>query len=383
MDIRRIGWFIPLLTLFVVGIVSSHAPSKDTSNPLEALGEALKEERYLDAYDQYFIMNDSTPSSLIAGLNPPDTSDLNKQTRIFLLLFSRQVQMATSEVAGLPETTFTMVMQAVADEIEGSANDAKSAFSQAVEHVTNKAQFYGLMAAVGFVTGDPENVLANSNKAIEIALYLASAYRLRGIGKLFTGHPEDAIKDADYAIKLDPSMYFFHYLRGNAHFVLGDIDAVMKDVNAGLAINDHSVIGYAMRSQANLALNNVEEAARDFAKSIASRTNNIVESQPLLLLKSAQIEMTFGTTFHSPFYAQAGQSVNIKVASVEAGVVDPDILLLDPDGTPLVFNDDASEETLDAAINGYTLAKGGTYTLVISHANGGSDGQLDVLISPA
>jgi hypothetical protein len=63
--------------------------------------------------------------------------------------------------------------------------------------------------------------------------------------------------------------------------------------------------------------------------------------------------------------------------SVRSGVV----LLVHPDGTRLVFNDDASDETLSAAISGYDLPQSGIYLLVVSHANGGSEGDIAVVLT--
>ncbi len=45
-------------------------------------------------------------------------------------------------------------------------------------------------------------------------------------------------------------------------------------------------------------------------------------------------------------------------------------------GKPLGFNDDASDETLDPVLSGIELREDGAYTLVLSHANGGSEGDI-------
>jgi hypothetical protein len=86
--------------------------------------------------------------------------------------------------------------------------------------------------------------------------------------------------------------------------------------------------------------------------------------------------MTAGRTYRLPFTAQAGQTATIQATSVNPGEVDPVVLVVGPDGTPLVFNDDASDETLDAVISEYELPTSGTYMLVVSHALGGSEGDI-------
>ena len=55
--------------------------------------------------------------------------------------------------------------------------------------------------------------------------------------------------------------------------------------------------------------------------------------------------------------------------------VDPLIALLDPDGTPIAGDDDMGG-VLDSLVENFELPADGTYTLVVSHANGGYDGRL-------
>jgi hypothetical protein len=88
--------------------------------------------------------------------------------------------------------------------------------------------------------------------------------------------------------------------------------------------------------------------------------------------------MTAGRTFRLPFEAEAGQHMTVSVTSVNPGEVDPVLLVVDPDGTPLVFNDDISDENLDSAVSEFELPASGMYTLVVSHARGGSEGNIVV-----
>lgn len=93
------------------------------------------------------------------------------------------------------------------------------------------------------------------------------------------------------------------------------------------------------------------------------------------------VTMTAGRTYHQPFDAQAGQVINASTTSVYPNAVDPVLLVVHPDGTPLAFNDDAGDETLDASIANYAIPESGTYELVVSHANGGSEGNIEILIN--
>jgi hypothetical protein len=155
----------------------------------------------------------------------------------------------------------------------------------------------------------------------------------------------------------------------------------LSDVNAALAINAHSFLGHAIRASANLVLNNEQQAAQDFANAIQVRTSEDVDVEPLVDAAPLQLTLTFGRTFHVPFEAQSGQKLTINVTNVNPDEVDPVVMLVSPDDVPLVFNDDASDETMDAEIMEYSLPESGIYTVIVSHANGGSEGNITITIS--
>ncbi len=74
--------------------------------------------------------------------------------------------------------------------------------------------------------------------------------------------------------------------------------------------------------------------------------------------------------------------MTLSAVSVEPGAVDPVILIVAPDGTPLIYNDDADVEAdvLDAIIADFEAPVDGTYVLMVSHARGGSEGNIEVLV---
>ncbi|MCB9454271.1 MAG: hypothetical protein H6672_22790, partial [Anaerolineaceae bacterium] len=73
---------------------------------------------------------------------------------------------------------------------------------------------------------------------------------------------------------------------------------------------------------------------------------------------------------------------SLSAMSVEPGAVDPLMLIVAPDGTPLTFNDDADpdNDVLDSMIADFPAPSDGTYTLIVSHALGGSEGDIQVLV---
>jgi predicted Zn-dependent protease len=93
------------------------------------------------------------------------------------------------------------------------------------------------------------------------------------------------------------------------------------------------------------------------------------------------IAMREGTVFELRFEAMGGVPYTFRALSVNPGQVDPFLVLLAPDGTPIAFNDDrdAAAGDLDAQIDQVVLTDG-TYTLVIGHAAMGSTGPVEVSI---
>jgi len=382
MKSRVLTTSIVLLTLLtIVGSVQAQTGSSDSASSLATLGAALAAGHYLDAYNEVFVLNDSAPAELIDAMAAEPEVEADQQVRVFLLLFSGHPAQALTQAEALTESALSFAVKAAANSIIGNTDDASAALSMALERTSDDAQLYGLMAAAGFVQGNSEQVLENSGRAVEIDPDLAGAYRLRGIGKLRSGDPEAALLDANHAIELDPTVYFYRYLRANIYFAFGDPEAALREVDAALALNPRSYLGHALRAGANTALGNLEQAALDFANSVDVRTNEVIGADSLISGAPVQVAMTFGRTFQLSFEARAAQMLSINVNSVNPDEVDPVMLIVSPEGTPLIFNDDANDDSLDAEITDYTLPESGTYTLVVSHANAGSEGDLEVLIS--
>ncbi|MBK8022659.1 MAG: tetratricopeptide repeat protein [Chloroflexi bacterium] len=87
-----------------------------------------------------------------------------------------------------------------------------------------------------------------------------------------------------------------------------------------------------------------------------------------------------GRVFRLVFRADQGQALSLSVASSDT--LDPLIVLLDPDGEAIAFSDDADPDNDDysSLIEGWVAPADGLYTLVVTHAFLGSEGETEVLI---
>jgi len=73
------------------------------------------------------------------------------------------------------------------------------------------------------------------------------------------------------------------------------------------------------------------------------------------------------------------------VNAAQDSSVDPIFVLIGPDGDAITADDDGGigdEETLNAAVREFELPENGTYLLVVSHAGGGSYGEVKVKVLP-
>lgn len=183
--------------------------------------------------------------------------------------------------------------------------------------------------------------------------YDAYDYFSMGLDNQNAGRYWDAIEDYTRAIELNPNLAASWLNRGVAYEQLGRPCAARKDFWEWVSRNSTQIIG-----------------------------GTVVPGETLTL------EMNEGRMYIIPFTATAGQLLSVEAESVLAGVVDPLILVLNPNDQPVAASDDVLYSdgdliSMNSRINDYVVPSTGTYALVISHAGGGSVGELtvDMLLS--
>lgn len=135
-----------------------------------------------------------------------------------------------------------------------------------------------------------------------------------------------------------------------------------------------------------------ERASRnDFWHYVQSMEIERIE-QSITVNNTVRVDMSEGTVFAFTFQAQSGNVLDIAAKSAvngqagESGVVDPLIILLDAEGNPLKASDDilradGSLISMNSQIEDYRVQQDSSYTLLITHAGGGSYGSADVRVS--
>jgi hypothetical protein len=190
-------------------------------------------------------------------------------------------------------------------------------------------------------------------------VYSAHDYFMMGLENQENRNYRAAIDDYTRAIQLDPSF-------------------AASWLNRGVAYEQLS--GKCGRSRGASTSDLWEWVSRN---SIEIRTTDITPGRTLTL------DMNEGRMYIIPFVAKAGDIVNVSATSVVSGepmtpgVVDPLIVILNPADRPVAARDDTLQRngdliSMNPTISNYMIMQDGTYSLVVSHAGGGSVGAMSV-----
>ena len=129
----------------------------------------------------------------------------------------------------------------------------------------------------------------------------------------------------------------------------------------------------------------------DFWRYLRSLETERIERE-IVINESLELEMTEGRVYALSFEVQSGDQLRVAASSVENGepgdedVVDPLVLLFEPGGDLVQANDDTLRKdgsliNMNSRIDDYAVMQDGTYTLLLSHAGGGSAGMINMKVS--
>lgn len=265
------------------------------------------------------------------------------------------------------------------------------AYSELKDYAAAEADFTSALALEG---GNPTDILnsrgiayldlyqydlaeADFTAVIDLDPAYAGAFNNRGNVYYSQGDYTRAIEQYDMAIELpDDSKYIPYYNRGITYYELGDYEQSLADLEQSLVANPNYQYAALARGVTNKVLN-PEQANADFLRYVEIIENESLSDTIAGSTDEEILTLAEGRVYRLQFDGTAGQKTNIAArADTEAEVsIDPLLVLLDPSGVA-VASDDDSGVNLDAVILGYDLPATGTYTLILTHAFGGSDGDI-------
>jgi tetratricopeptide (TPR) repeat protein len=207
--------------------------------------------------------------------------------------------------------------------------------------------------------------------------------------------------------KLDPKNGSVYIDLGNMAAIRGDLQEAMLDYNKALELGTTGAyVAYNNLGSVALDQGNYDQAVTYFNQSLKARPNysnallglgiayfnleksdlanqnflwyvdaiqyNIQNATVNLPVKEQAFKMTEGTVYYVPFTLKAGQTIHAAATTAADSQLDPLLVLLGPDGKPMAADDD-SGVNLDSVFN-LKVKTEGTYTLLLTHAGGGSQG---------
>ena len=165
---------------------------------------------------------------------------------------------------------------------------------------------------------------------------------------------------------------------GVAHRYMGEYDAAISHISMAMRLDGDYALPYLSRGITYEMMGEAAASATDYYRYVFRNRSRSFYHSELEGDSQFELPMRDGWVYSIPFRAAAGQTVDIDVETVAPGFVDPLIILFGPENQPLVGDDDISRNEYDASIDGFELPADGQYTLIVSHAEGGSNGTVSV-----
>ncbi len=207
----------------------------------------------------------------------------------------------------------------------------------------------------------------------DIARFKSDAYRA-----LMSGDYQTALESFRRALTLNPQDAEAMNWLGVTYRYIGDYEASLSHISLAMQLDETYSLPYLSRGITHENMGQSEDSAADYLSyALMNRSRSLFHAE-LEGDSEFALPMRDGWVYSIPFDAKRGQSVDISVETVQPGFVDPLIILIGPDGEALVGDDDISRADYDAVISDYKLPASGEYTLVVSHAEGGANGTLNV-----
>ncbi len=300
---------------------------------------------------------------------------------------------------------------------EGEYEKALIDFNSVLELDPNSVEGWDVRGYVNALQGDYDAALEAYSEVIELDPDNGRAYEGRGHALLSLGDYRRSIRDYDRALELDVfDPIELYYGRAFAQAALGNYEEALVDYDAALAINLRPDI-LVNRAEVYFALGDYETALLEYQRilelnteynaycymgiaRIGERTEQLDLSleaanewvaimQQYELFTEGELPSSERATFEVSFeqqwaiaYAQYDTAAIIATAFSQSGDIDPVLMLLDPNGEVVAFNDNSFElDGRDARI-GYGVRIPDIYTVIVTYIGDNSVGDVQLVMGP-
>jgi tetratricopeptide (TPR) repeat protein len=182
------------------------------------------------------------------------------------------------------------------------------------------------------------------------------------------------------------------YEKGRAQDDMGNFDQAIDLYTQALELDSTMADAWLSRAVAYAESGtNARLSNSDFWHYVQNTETERLE-RDITLDQSLKLEMTQGRVYKLSVEVKSGDVLTISAKSVQNGepgdtnVVDPLVLLFNPEDVLAQADDDTLRRdgsliNMNSRIEDYEVTEDGTYTILITHAGGGSVGTIDVKVS--
>lgn len=268
-------------------------------------------------------------------------------------------------------------------ESDGDYQGAIDDYNCALElNASNTSALFGRAYSYAAL-GDTDRAERDYTKLLELDPENGAAYNNRANFYYSAGDYDRARADYDRAIELDEKnndsdVYIPYANRGNLSYDQGNYQDALDDLDKAIELSPTYRAPYLTRAFVHQKLGDNKAAQADIQSWLENGETKHVDLNIATFKSGSTLDMSQGWVYHILLDVQAGQTLRAAAKSEGDAIVDPMIILLDGDGTPVAWNDD-SDGSLDSLLK-YKFDEGGSYELMVTHAGGGSEGQFRLLL---
>jgi tetratricopeptide (TPR) repeat protein len=197
----------------------------------------------------------------------------------------------------------------------------------------------------------------------------------RGSTRLLHGaNKTQGVADLEYALLLAPQSADVRFIVADAYtYGLPDPERAFAEATLALAGGLDTPRVHAILASAYHAFGDEPAAAAELLRHFELVTTETIATAPLAKNFSLSVGLLPGRTYEIPVAAVSGETISIATSSRD--FYDSILVLLSPDGTPVVGSDD--ENAYFAAID-WVAGQTGTYRLLVTSFEGINTGELVV-----
>lgn len=278
-----------------------------------------------------------------------------------LAQYSKAIDDFSAAIEFAPWDESLFVVRGDAYNLSGKVGDAMFDYDTAISINPMRSDVFSRRSDLYYQLGD--NKAGDTDKLI--------AQGLQAYSSKDSSSALNFLKEAINSANNDLARASAYYARGMVYFSTGDGKSASEDFTQAIDANPDLHNAYLARGIYYRQSGDIAAAGQDFYKRITTHAQETIEMKMKIGVR-ADLNMVYRRVYAISFDAVAGQHVTITASDTGGTFTDPLIALVAPSGVSIAGDDDFGGG-LNSKIEDFVLPETGTYTLYLSHAEGGRD----------